>query len=168
MATLIPAISSSVSRMTGGSRMIKKLGSGDAGQLVEYVAGQAAWEFPALTSESTEEASDARQRWEQHLASLDTAIFSLLGNTLVLDTEVEAKLDKILVASLFQRRLQAGQHRNRMFCGATSRDQVACRPCKPGLQPNTRVPLHGKASRCRPARHCALGWAGEGAQRVHG
>ncbi|WP_265286837.1 DEAD/DEAH box helicase [Verminephrobacter eiseniae] len=87
------------------SRMIKNLGSSDAGQLVEYVAGQAAWEFPALASESTEEAGDARQRWEQHLASLDTAIFSLLSDAFVLDTEVEAKLDEILVASLFQRRL---------------------------------------------------------------
>lgn len=87
------------------SRMIKKLGSSDADQLVEYVAGQAAWEFPALASESTEEAGDARQRWVQHLASLDTAIFSLLGDTFVLDAEVEAKLDEILVASLFQRRL---------------------------------------------------------------
>ncbi|MDO8775720.1 MAG: DEAD/DEAH box helicase [Burkholderiaceae bacterium] len=87
------------------SRMIKKLGSSDADQLVEYVAGQAAWEFPALGSESIEEAGDARKRWDQHLASLDTAIFSLLGDTFVLDAEVEAKLDEILVASLFQRRL---------------------------------------------------------------
>jgi len=87
------------------SRMSKRLGSSDAGQLVEYVAGQAAWEFPVLASESTEEADDARQRWDQHLASLDTAIFSLLGDSYVLDAEVEAKLDEILVASLFQRRL---------------------------------------------------------------
>lgn len=87
------------------SRMIKKLGSSDADQLVEYVAGQAAWEFPALDSESIEEAGDARKRWDQHLASLDTAIFSLLGDTFVIDAEVEAKLDEILVASLFQRRL---------------------------------------------------------------
>ncbi|MBL8372035.1 MAG: DEAD/DEAH box helicase [Burkholderiaceae bacterium] len=86
-------------------RMIKKLGSSDASQLIEYVAGQAAWEFPALASESTEEAGDARQKWEQHLASLDTAIFSLLGDAFVLDAEIEAKLDEILVDSLFQRRL---------------------------------------------------------------
>lgn len=86
-------------------RMIKKLGSSDASQLIEYVAGQAAWEFPALASESTEEAGDARQKWDQHLASLDTAIFSLLGDAFVLDAEIEAKLDEILVDSLFQRRL---------------------------------------------------------------
>ena len=86
-------------------RMTKKLGTRDIGPLLEYVAGQAAWEFPALVSETAEEAAEAQQRWNQHLASLDTAIFSLLGESIVLDTEVEAKLDEILAASLFQRRL---------------------------------------------------------------
>ncbi len=87
------------------SRMAKKLGTRDVGALLEYVAGQAAWEFPALASETAEESAEARQRWDQHLASLDTAIFSLLGDSIVLDAEVEAKLDEILMASLFQRRL---------------------------------------------------------------
>lgn len=87
------------------SRMANKLGTRDVGALLEYVAGQAAWEFPVLPSETTEEATEARHRWDQHLASLDTAIFSLLGDTIVLDAEVETKLDEILVASLFQRRL---------------------------------------------------------------
>ena len=87
------------------SRMVKKLGTRDVGTLIEYVAGQAAWEFAALASETAEESVEARQRWDQHLASLDTAIFSLLGESTVLDAEVEAKLDEILVASLFQRRL---------------------------------------------------------------
>jgi superfamily II DNA/RNA helicase len=87
------------------SRMTNKLGTRDVGALLEYVAGQAAWEFPALSSETAEEAAEARHRWDQHLASLDTAIFSLLGDSIVLDAEVETKLDEILVASLFQRRL---------------------------------------------------------------
>lgn len=87
------------------SRMANKLGTRDVGPLLEYVAGQAAWEFPVLASETAEESAEARQRWDQHLASLDTAIFSLLGDSIVLDAEVEAKLDEILVASLFQRRL---------------------------------------------------------------
>lgn len=87
------------------SRMAKKLGTREIGPLLEYVAGQAAWGFPALASETAEESAEARQRWDRHLASLDTAIFSLLGETIVLDAEVEAKLDEILVASLFQRRL---------------------------------------------------------------
>ncbi|MFO1320321.1 MAG: DEAD/DEAH box helicase [Burkholderiales bacterium] len=87
------------------TRMAKKLGTRDVGPLLEYVAGQAAWEFPVLASETAETSDEARQRWDQHLAILDTAIFSLLGETIVLDTEVETKLDEILVASLFQRRL---------------------------------------------------------------
>lgn len=87
------------------SRMAKKLGTRDVAALLEYVAGQAAWEFPVLASETTEESVEARQRWDQHLASLDTAVFSLLGETVVLDADLEAKLDEILVASLFQRRL---------------------------------------------------------------
>jgi superfamily II DNA/RNA helicase len=86
-------------------RMAKKLGTRDVGSLLEYVAGQAAWDFPVLASETAEESTEARQQWDQHLASLDTAIFSLLGETIVLDSEVEAKLDELLVASLFQRRL---------------------------------------------------------------
>jgi superfamily II DNA/RNA helicase len=87
------------------SRMAKKLGTRDVDRLLEYVAGQAAWEFPTVGTESAEEAAEARQRWDRHLASLDTAIFGLLGETIVLDAEVETKLDEILVASLFQRRL---------------------------------------------------------------
>lgn len=86
-------------------RMAKKLGTTDVGRLLEYVAGEAAWEFPVVAVETVGEATEARQQWNQHLASLDTAIFSLLGETFVLDTEVESKLDEILVASLFQRRL---------------------------------------------------------------
>ncbi|MDZ7652850.1 MAG: hypothetical protein U5L03_10010 [Burkholderiaceae bacterium] len=86
-------------------RMAKKLGTSDVATLLEYVAGQAAWEFPTLSSETSELSAEARRRWDQHLASLDTAIFSLLGETVVLDAEVETKLDEILVASLFQRRL---------------------------------------------------------------
>ena len=75
------------------------------GGMLGDFAGQAAWEFPVLTSETAEESAEARQLWDRHLASLDTAIFSLLGDSIVLDAEVGAKLDVILVASLFQRRL---------------------------------------------------------------
>lgn len=87
------------------SRMAKKLGTSDMSQLLEYVAGQATWEFPVIASETVEEATEERLRWDRHLASLDTAIFSLLGETVVSYMEVGAKLDEMLVASLFQRRL---------------------------------------------------------------
>ncbi len=87
------------------SRMAKKLGTRDMSQLLEYVAGQAAWEFPVIASETVEEATEERQRWDRHLASLDTAIFSLVGETVVSYMDVGAKLDEMLVASLFERRL---------------------------------------------------------------
>lgn len=86
-------------------RMTTKLGITDRKAFLEYVAGLADWEFPALPSETPAEADAARQRWDQDLASLDTAIFSLLGDSTVLDADVEAKLDAILGASLFQRSL---------------------------------------------------------------
>jgi superfamily II DNA/RNA helicase len=85
------------------SRMAKKLGTCDMSQLLEYVVGQAAWEFPEIASETVEKAAEERQRWDRHLASLDTAIFSLLGEAVVSYMEVEAKLDEMLIASLFQR-----------------------------------------------------------------
>lgn len=87
------------------SRMAKQIGTSDMGKLLEYVAGQAVWEFSAIASETAEEATEERQRWDRHLASLDTAIFSLLGESVVSYMEVGAKLDEMLVASLFQRRL---------------------------------------------------------------
>jgi superfamily II DNA/RNA helicase len=85
-------------------RIKKKLGNVDGDQLIEYIAGQGAWEFPVVV-EQERDAVEARKRWETHLMSLDTAIFSLLGDTPVPDEELESKLDEILGASLFERRL---------------------------------------------------------------
>jgi len=85
-------------------RIKKKLGNVDGDQLIEYIAGQGAWEFPIVV-EQERDAVEARKRWETHLMSLDTAIFSLLGDTPVPDEELESKLDEILGASLFERRL---------------------------------------------------------------
>lgn len=86
-------------------RMQKKLGNVDRTQFIEYIAGQAAWEFPLVVGEEQRRMVEAYQRWETHLMSLDTAIFSLLGDTSVPDEEIENTLDKILGSSLFERRL---------------------------------------------------------------
>lgn len=85
-------------------RIKKKLGNVDGDQLIEYIAGQGAWEFPVVV-EQERDAVEARKRWQTHLMSLDTAIFSLLGDTPVPDEDLESKLDEILEASLFERRL---------------------------------------------------------------
>jgi len=87
-------------------RMLNKLGNVDGDQFIEYIAGQAAWEFPIVVAENERDAVEARKRWETHLMSLDTAIFSLLGDIPVPDEELESKLDEVLGASLFQRRLE--------------------------------------------------------------
>jgi len=86
-------------------RMTKKLGTTDLDKLLEYVAGQGAWEFPEIAAEPKKAADAERGQWQVHLMSLDTAIFSLLGDAPVPDDEIESKLDEILTSSLFQRRL---------------------------------------------------------------
>lgn len=86
-------------------RTLNKLGGVDSDQFIEYIAGQAAWEFPVVVAEQERDAVEARKRWETHLMSLDTAIFSLLGDMPVPDEELESKLDEILGSSLFERRL---------------------------------------------------------------
>lgn len=86
-------------------RMRRKLGTSDLDKLMEYVTGQGAWEFPEVAADSVRVTVEERSKWQSHLMSLDTAIFSLLGDTPVPDEEIEDKLDEILTSSLFQRRL---------------------------------------------------------------
>lgn len=43
-------------------RMAKMLDTSDIGQLLEYVAGQAVWDFPTIASESDQETNEQRQR----------------------------------------------------------------------------------------------------------
>jgi superfamily II DNA/RNA helicase len=86
-------------------RMQSKLGTKDANKLLEYVLGQGGWDFPEVAFESSDDREAERIKWENHLARLDTAIFSLLGDEGVADDEVEARLEEVLEASLFMRRL---------------------------------------------------------------
>ncbi|UUZ49592.1 hypothetical protein LP420_04855 [Massilia sp. B-10] len=86
------------------SRMSKKLGT-QPSTLLEYVAGQAAWEFPILTNEKLTVHEAEKAKWPSHLMSLDTAIFSLFGESDVSEDDIESALDQILKSSLFYRRL---------------------------------------------------------------
>lgn len=86
-------------------RLYRKHG-GNIGQLVEYVANNAvAWEFPEIPGEKPKLRERALAAWEQHLAMLDTAILSLVGEHDVPDDAVENTLDTVLQSSLWQRRL---------------------------------------------------------------
>ncbi|WP_373991420.1 DEAD/DEAH box helicase [Duganella sp. BuS-21] len=85
-------------------RISKKLGAG-MNVLLEYIAGQGAWEFPILQGEKPDVRVAEEAKWPNHLMSLDTAIFSLLGEAEIADSAIEAALDEILQSSLFYRRL---------------------------------------------------------------
>lgn len=86
-------------------RMRDKLQVQDFGKLVEYVMGQGGWDFPVLPQENAEQSQVERAKWDSHLSSLDTAIFSLLGDEDVPAADLESKLDEVLTSSLFRRRL---------------------------------------------------------------
>jgi hypothetical protein len=88
------------------TRMSARVG-GDINQLTEYVVNNAAaWTFPEVARERPEAREKALGDWERHIATLDTAILSLIGENDVPDGGVEAALDDILQSSLWHRRLQ--------------------------------------------------------------
>lgn len=87
------------------SRMQARIGN-DFNQLVDYVVNNAAaWTFPEVANEKPEDRERAHAEWERHVATLDTAILSLIGENDVPDEGVEAALDAILQSSLWHRRL---------------------------------------------------------------
>lgn len=87
------------------SRMGARIG-GDLNQLVEYVVNNAAaWTFPEVANEKPEARERAFADWERHVATLDTAILSLIGENDIPEEGIEAALDDILQSSLWHRRL---------------------------------------------------------------
>ena len=86
-------------------RMNKSVG-GDFQQLAEYVANNAnAWIFPDIPEEKAEDRKQAFDEWQQHIATLDTAILSLIGENDIPDEGIVDALDSILQSSLWQRSL---------------------------------------------------------------
>lgn len=87
-------------------RMRERIG-GNLDQLVEYVVNNAAaWTFPEVANEKPADRARAFADWERHIATLDTAVLSLIGENDIPDEGIEAALDTILQSSLWQRRLQ--------------------------------------------------------------
>ncbi len=79
---------------------------GDLNQLVEYVVNNAAaWTFPEVANETPEDRERALADWERHIATLDTALLSLIGDNDIPDEGVAAALDDVLQSSLWHRRL---------------------------------------------------------------
>jgi superfamily II DNA/RNA helicase len=73
---------------------------------VDYLAGNSAWAFPVLATEGDKQASAEKDRWDDFVSSLDTAILSMLGENEVLDPDIETTLDQVLTSSLWTRRLR--------------------------------------------------------------
>lgn len=86
-------------------RVATKLKTFDLDTLVNYIAGQAAWNFPEVAGEEEASRLDQEGKWRSHLMSLDTALLSLLGESDIEEDDVEAKLDEVLSSSLFNRRM---------------------------------------------------------------
>ncbi|WP_287729339.1 DEAD/DEAH box helicase, partial [Burkholderia sp.] len=108
------------------SRMRARIG-GDLAQLVEYVVNNAAaWTFPEVANESPEDRERALADWERHVATLDTAILSLIGENEIPDDGIEAALDDILQSSLWHRRLlrQNEQVQQVLRAGLVSRSRL--------------------------------------------
>lgn len=107
------------------SRMRARIG-GELSQLVEYVVNNAAaWTFPEVANEKPEDRERALADWEQHVATLDTAILGLIGENDIPDEGVEVALDDILQSSLWHRRLlrQNEQVQQALKAGLVSRSR---------------------------------------------
>ena len=107
-------------------RMHARIG-GDPGQLMEYVVNNAeAWIFPEVAMEAPEDRERALAEWERHVATLDTAILSLIGEDDIPDDGIEGVLDDVLRSSLWHRRLlrQDEKFRQVLRAGVLSRSKL--------------------------------------------
>ncbi|MGB7244697.1 MAG: DEAD/DEAH box helicase [Sulfitobacter sp.] len=107
-------------------RMWKRVG-GELDQLIEYVVNNAeAWTFPEVANEEPDVRERALVNWEQHVATLDTAILGLIGENEVPDEGIEIALDDILQSSLWHRRLaRQGENEQRaLTAGLVSRSKL--------------------------------------------
>ena len=107
------------------SRMHARI-RGDLNQLVDYVVNNAAaWIFPEIENEEPNNRERALALWERHVATLDTAILSLIGENDIPDEGIEAALDDILQSSLWHRRIlrQNEQVQQALKAGLISRSR---------------------------------------------
>lgn len=105
-------------------RMSEQFESADLDTMMEYVAGNAAWEFPPIANEREE--SSAREEWRSQLASLDNALFGLLDESTTVEGGIEQALDRALASSLWTRSLARRQEpvQTALRAGLTARARV--------------------------------------------
>jgi hypothetical protein len=87
-------------------RMHERLGKPPFAQLVEYVLNNtASWDFSEDPHATPAGNAEAKKEWERYIATLDTAILSMLGDRQADDAALAQILDEVLNASLWERRL---------------------------------------------------------------
>jgi len=95
-------------------RMNKCSGNSSMEQLTEYVLNNAAaWSFPEDPHEDSQQRERSLHDWNRHIATLDTAILSMLGDRQIDDVAIAATLDEVLQSSLWKRRLKRQPERLR-------------------------------------------------------
>lgn len=101
------------------NRMANSLGTNEIDALTEYIANSAQpWDFPAIASELESDSDAQRRIWESHIANLDTAILSLLGEEEISIIDIPSALDNILSSSLWQRRLNHHEEDLKNLCNS--------------------------------------------------
>lgn len=107
-------------------RMQAKLGVDDWDALLDYVAGTAAWDYPAIATETDEEFERTRAAWRSQLASLDNALLSLLSDSAIAEDGIEGALDDVLASSLWTRSLARRQEpvQTALRAGLTARTRL--------------------------------------------
>ncbi|HEY1724542.1 MAG TPA: DEAD/DEAH box helicase [Steroidobacteraceae bacterium] len=72
--------------------------------MVEYVVNNAtAWDFPQIKDEDADARAKAVDEWDRYLATLDTALLSLVGDKTAEPEAIGKALDEVLSGSLWKR-----------------------------------------------------------------
>ena len=94
-------------------RCLNKYKELSLGQLVEYIVNnENAWILRDLEDEDNSEENIERIQWRTYLASLDTALLSLLGERDCEINDIATTLDEVLASSLWQR--SVARHEEKM------------------------------------------------------
>ena len=89
-------------------RLRISLDNPDINELAEYVLNNtAAWECPTVSQgHHGQRFRWSEQQWDDHLAMLDTALLSLLGEEEILVEELSSHIDELLNLSFWHRRIE--------------------------------------------------------------
>ena len=76
-------------------------------ELIDYVLNNAtAWEYPYDDEEDSGDPVFTESQWDEHLATLDSALLSLVGEEDIEIDRLSTRLDELLASSLWERRLK--------------------------------------------------------------